>query len=155
MWRQKKKLGELRGVSLDRSWLPLSENPEHHRQNNESFSQEICSWRYRSQATVWKWCQILKQVVESQLVTSFWNRYYQWLSDIDLIYCNTSDNSYNHGFTAGKRIGVWDCHATFGHQVDTSTVRYISSLQTKSRAQWEVQQVLCNFLALEGAFDSN
>ncbi len=50
-----------------------------------------CIWRYRFQAGVWNY-QLLNQVLESQLFTSLWNRYHQWLPDIELIqtsaFCN-------------------------------------------------------------------
>ncbi len=44
MWREKNMLAgcwEATMVTLDRCWLPLSENPDHHPQKNEPFSQEM------------------------------------------------------------------------------------------------------------------
>jgi hypothetical protein len=70
-------------MSLDRSWLPLSENLDHHPPKKTNRSARSI-WRYRFSAGVWN-CQILNQVVESQLFTYLWNRYHQWLSDIELI----------------------------------------------------------------------
>jgi hypothetical protein len=76
-------------VPLERSWLPPSENPDYHRQKtNRSARRRF--WRYRFSAVVWN-CQILNQVVESHLFTSLWNKYHQWLSNIELI--QTSDFS--------------------------------------------------------------
>ncbi len=79
MWRQRRKL-----VPLDKSWLPLSWNTDHHRQKNCNRSAKRWIWRYRFSDGVWN-CQILNHVVESQLFTSLWNRYHQWLSGIELI----------------------------------------------------------------------
>ncbi len=48
-----------------------------------------------------------------------WNRYHQWLSDIELnqtVLFSTSYSRNNTWFTNGKRIGVWNCHATCGHR---------------------------------------
>ncbi len=48
-----------------------------------------------------------------------WNRYYQWLSDIEIIHEVLSSAFYsriNPSFTAGKRIGVWNCHETRIHR---------------------------------------
>jgi hypothetical protein len=104
-------------VPSNRSWFPLSENPNHHPQKTNR-SDKRCIWRYSFQAWVWN-CQILNQVVESQLFTSLWNRYHQWLSDIELIQISVFSASYsriNPCFTAGKRIGVWNCHATSRHR---------------------------------------
>jgi hypothetical protein len=47
-----------------------------------------------------------------------WYRYHQWLSDIELIQMSAFSASHtriNSCFTAGKRIGVQNCHATCGH----------------------------------------
>ncbi len=74
---------ELTFVPLDRSWLPLREIPDHNPQK-QNRSARRCIWRYRCQPGVWN-CQILNQVVESQLFTFLWNGYPQWLSDIQLI----------------------------------------------------------------------
>ncbi len=41
-------------------------------------------WRYRFLAGVWN-CHILNQVVESQLFTSLWNRFHQWLSGNEIV----------------------------------------------------------------------
>ncbi len=88
MWKQKK-VGVLASweatlVLLDRSWLPLSENPDHYPQKANR-SARRCIWRYRFQAWVWT-CQILNQVVESQLLfTSLRNEYQKSLSDVKLI----------------------------------------------------------------------
>ncbi len=43
IWRQKRKLAswEAKWVQLDRSWLPLPKNPDHHPPKNEPFSQEM------------------------------------------------------------------------------------------------------------------
>jgi hypothetical protein len=41
-----------------------------------------CVWRYRFLTGVWN-CQILNQVVESQLCASLWNRYHQRLPEIE------------------------------------------------------------------------
>ncbi len=63
-------------------------------------------------------CQNLNQVVVSQFFTSLWNRCHQWFSDIELIHTSVFSASYpriNPRFTAGKRIGVLDFHATRGH----------------------------------------
>ncbi len=70
-------------MPLDRSWDPLSANPDHHPQKTNR-SARRCIWRYCFQAGVWNW-QILNQVVESQLFTSLWNRFHQQLSDLELI----------------------------------------------------------------------
>jgi hypothetical protein len=46
----------------------------------------------------------------SQLFTSLWNRYHQWLSDIKLIQISAFSASYsriNPCFTAGNQIGVF------------------------------------------------
>jgi hypothetical protein len=43
-----------------------------------------CIWRYHLQAVVWD-CQILNQVVESQLFTSLWNGNHRRISDVKLI----------------------------------------------------------------------
>jgi hypothetical protein len=56
-------------VSLDRSWLPLSENLDHNPQKTIR-SAKRCIWRYSFMAGVWNW-QIIKHVVKSQLVRSF------------------------------------------------------------------------------------
>ncbi len=80
-----------------------------------------CIWRYRFQAGVWN-CQILNQVVKSQLFISLWNRYNQWLSDIKLNQISAFSASYfriNPCFTTGKQIGVWNCHATHRHRKTT------------------------------------
>ncbi len=109
-------------MSLDRSWLPLSENLDHHPPKKTNRSARSI-WRYRFSAGVWN-CQILNQVVESQLFTYLWNRYHQWLSDIELIqlrvFFSASYSRINTRFTAGKRIGVWNCHATRGHRETTN-----------------------------------
>jgi hypothetical protein len=68
-------------------------------------------WRYLFKGGVWK-CQILNQVAESQLFTSLWNRYHQWMSDIELIQMRAFSAFYskiNSCFTAGKQIVVWTC----------------------------------------------
>ncbi len=99
-------------MPLDRSWLPLSENPDHSQKTNRSTRR--CIWRYCFQAGVWN-CRILNQVVESQLFTSLWNRYHQWLSGVEFIQISAFSASYSGikpRSTAGKRIGVWNCHAT-------------------------------------------
>ncbi len=70
-------------VPFDRSWLPLSENPDHHPPQNEPFSQKM-HLKIPLLSGVWN-CQILNQVVESQLFTSSWNRFHQWLPEIKLI----------------------------------------------------------------------
>ncbi len=56
-------------MSLDRSWLPLSENLDHNPQKTIR-SAKRCIWRYSFMAGVWNW-QIIKHVVKSQLVRSF------------------------------------------------------------------------------------
>jgi hypothetical protein len=103
-------------VPLDRSWLPLSEN-QIVTAKKTNRSARRCIWRYRFIAEVWN-CQILNQVVESQLSTSLWNRYHRWLSDIELIQISAFSASYSWiipCFAAGKRIYVRNCHATCGH----------------------------------------
>jgi hypothetical protein len=81
-------------------------------------SDRRCIWRYDFQVRVWN-CQILNHVVESQLFTSWWKRYQKWLSDVELIQISVFSTSYswiNPCLTAGKRTGVWNCHATCGHR---------------------------------------
>ncbi len=74
---------------------------------------------FKIQTGVWN-CQILNQVVESQLLTSLWNNvppmtFWHWAqSDKDLFPAFRS--RIIPCFTAGKRIGVWNCHATRGHR---------------------------------------
>jgi hypothetical protein len=103
-------------MALDRSWLPLSENLNHHPRKTNHSSRR-CIWRHRFQAGVWN-CQILNHVA-SQLFTSLWNIYHQWISDIEFI--QTGDSSFwiNPCFTAGKWSGVWNCHITRGHRKTT------------------------------------
>ncbi len=70
---------------------------------------------------VWN-CQIINQVVESQLFTFLSNRYHQWLSDIELTQIRACSASYfrmNSCSPAGKRIGVGDCHANCWHRKTT------------------------------------
>jgi hypothetical protein len=58
----------------------------------------------------------------SALYFFFLNRYHQWLSDIELIQISASSASYcriNPCCTAGRRIGVRNCHATRGHRKTT------------------------------------
>ncbi len=120
---ENRKIGELRSdiaAILDRSWVPFSVNPDNHpTKTNRSAKRGI--WGYHFQARVWN-CQILNHVVESQFVTSWWNRYRQWLSGIKL---NQSTNfsvllqDYNPCSTAGKQIGVWYCHAACEHPKTT------------------------------------
>jgi hypothetical protein len=80
-----------------------------------------CIWTCCFQAGVWNG-QNLSQVVESQLFTSLWNGYHQWLSDIELNQMSdfsASCSTINPRFTAGKRIGVWICRSTWVHQKTT------------------------------------
>ncbi len=107
-------------VPLDRYWPPFSEILKHHPPKVNRLARRRI-WRYRLQAGVWN-CQILNQVVESQLFTSLWNKYHQWFSDFELIRIRAFSASYswvNPCFTAGKRIVVWNCHTTCGHQRTT------------------------------------
>jgi hypothetical protein len=62
-------------VPLDRSWLPLSEIPEHQPKKKKTVRAARLggNWRYRFQAGVWN-CQILNRIVESQLFTFFVKR---------------------------------------------------------------------------------
>ncbi len=75
-------------------------------------------WRYHFQVMVWD-CQIINQALESQLFTSSWGRYHQWLSsDIELVQISAFSASYSWispCFTARKRIGVWN----FSHNLQT------------------------------------
>ncbi len=86
-WEDRKNLASLLEatlVPLDTSFLPLSENLDHHhpkKKKNRSARRSI--WRYRFEAGAWN-CQILNQVEESQIFTSLWNRNHQWLLDIEL-----------------------------------------------------------------------
>ncbi len=84
-----KKVGELRGdiVSLDRSWLPLSENPDVHPPKTNR-SARTCIQSYPLLNGVGT-CQFLKHDVEPRVFTFLWNRYHQWLADIELIHINT------------------------------------------------------------------
>jgi hypothetical protein len=72
-------IGAIRQVLTPSFRKPWS---SYHKKQNRSARR--CIWRYSFQAAVWN-CQILNQVVESQLFTPLWNRYHQWLSDIELI----------------------------------------------------------------------
>ncbi len=107
-------------VPLNSSWPRLSKNHDHHpKKTNRSAWR--CIWRYRFKGRVWN-CQILNQVVQSQLFTSFWNRFHQWLSDIELNQISVFSASYpriNPCFTAGKQIRVRNWHATRGHRKTT------------------------------------
>jgi hypothetical protein len=62
----------------------------------------------------------INQVVESQLFTSCWNWFHQWLPDSELIQISAFSSSYSRMhpcFTVRKRIWVvWNRHATCGHQ---------------------------------------
>ncbi len=77
------------------------------------------------------------RVVEFQLFTSLFNRHHQRLSDIEFIQKKAFSTSYsriNPCFTAGKRTGVVNCHATLGHR---KTTIYISIVYKKlSRNPW-------------------
>ncbi len=93
---------------------------------------------------VWN-CQILNQVVESQLFTFLWNRYHQWLSDIELIQISAFSASYSRispRFTAGEQTGVWDCHETRGHQI-TTVFRFIvyGAIYTAFFSFWQSQTI--------------
>jgi hypothetical protein len=58
-------------------------------------------------------------VSDLQLV---WNRYHQWLSDIELNQIRAFSASYlsiNPRFTARKRMGFWNCHTTCWHRRTT------------------------------------
>ncbi len=66
-----------------------------------------------------QYCQNVQKIVEFQLFTSLWNRYRHWLFDIELIdkcFCSDSHSRIHLCFTAGKRIGIWNCHATWRHR---------------------------------------
>jgi hypothetical protein len=96
-------------VPLDRSRLPLLEHPDHHLQKTNRSARRYI-WRCRFSAGFWN-CQSLNKAVESQLFTCLWNIYHHWLSDINLNQIIGFSDSYsrtNPGFTAGKRIGVWN-----------------------------------------------
>ncbi len=102
-------------VPLIISWLSLSEDPDH---NPKKTVQPRDAFEDIAFKPVWK-CQILNQIVESHLFTSFWNRYHQWLSDIELIQRSALSASYpsvNPSFIAGKQSGVGNCHETGGHR---------------------------------------
>jgi hypothetical protein len=78
---------------------------------------------------------------ESQLFTSFWSRYHQWLPDIEANLINPFSNSYstiNSCFTAGKRTGIWNCHATCTHWKTTIStyVVYASIAQACDLLTW-------------------
>jgi hypothetical protein len=97
---RKNDIGDIRYVLTPSIRKPRSASPK-----NKPFSQDIF-WRYCFSAEVWN-CQILNQVVESQLFISLWNRYHRWLSDMELIQTSAFSASYpriNPGFTAGKRF---------------------------------------------------
>jgi hypothetical protein len=101
-------------------WLHLLENLDHHFQKTNR-SARRCIWWYRFWDAVWN-CQILNQVVASQLFTSLRNKYHQWLSDIELNQISVfsaSCSRINPCFTVGKRTGVWNRHASRGHQEKT------------------------------------
>ncbi len=72
-------------VSLDRSWLPLSENANFRPspKKNELFSQDMHS-KLPTLDRV-ETCQFLKHDVEPRVFTFMWNRYHQWLVDTELI----------------------------------------------------------------------
>jgi hypothetical protein len=61
----------------------------------------------------------LEPGLESQPFTCLWNKYHQWLSDVQLIqmigFSSFRYISEYTCFTAGKGIGVWGCHASHGH----------------------------------------
>ncbi len=140
----RKKVGELRGdiwchlIGLDSLFQKTSIiTPQ-----KTNRSARRCVWRYCFKAGVWN-CQILNQVVESQLFTSLWNRYHQWLFDIELIQVSAFSASYssiNSCFTAGKRIGVWKCHATFGRW---KTTIFPSIVYAKPNAFFPLQTLFC------------
>jgi hypothetical protein len=78
-----------------------------------------CVSIYRFQAVVWN-CQILNKLAESQLFTSSWDKYHQWLSDIKIIRTSAFLSLLFQDkplFTdCSKANGVWSCHATRGQR---------------------------------------
>jgi hypothetical protein len=68
-------------VTLDRYWLPHSENHNLNLQHRKTKgSARRCIWRYHFSARVWN-CQIPNQVVESQLFNSLWNKQHEGFPD--------------------------------------------------------------------------
>ncbi len=56
-------------VPLERSWLPLPENPDHYLLKTMNRPARRYIWRYRFYAKVWN-CQTLNQAVQSLLFTT-------------------------------------------------------------------------------------
>jgi hypothetical protein len=63
---------------------------------------------------------MLNQVVESQLFTSLWkntpNGFLTLSSIIQVLFSPYSHSRIYNCFITGKRIEVWNCHATCGHR---------------------------------------
>ncbi len=119
------KVSELRGDIGAIRWvlIPSFNKPRSSSAKDEPFSQER-HLKIPLLSRGWN-CQILNQVVESELSTSFWNRYHQqWLSDIELnqisvFFFLVLIQGLTPCFTAGKRILVWNCHVTCEHRNTT------------------------------------
>jgi hypothetical protein len=134
MWRQKR-ICELR-VDIGAIWSVLTtfRKPWSSLPKTNPLVRR-CIWRYSFQAGVWN-CRILNQIVESQLLTTFYDIFHQWLSDIELNQMSAFSASYskiNPRFTTGKRIGVWNCHATRGHRQTNDHLCILSVCVTKIR----------------------
>ncbi len=91
------------------SWLPPSENPDVHPQKTNR-SDRTCIQSYRLLTGVGT-CQFLNYDVEPRVFTFPWNRYHQWLADIELIQISTffgflfQDEPVFHGWKAKRG---WD-----------------------------------------------
>jgi hypothetical protein len=82
--------------------------------------------------------------VESQLFTALWNRYHQWLPDIELIQIRLFPASYakiNPRFTAGMRSGVVTCQSTRGHRKTTT----VASIVYDSAYEWKHNAYFSSF----------
>jgi hypothetical protein len=82
--------------------------------------------------------QIINQVVASQLLSSLWNMYHRWRSDIELNQISVFSASYSRikpGFTCGKRICVSNRHASYGHKKATflKSIVYVHACWRKTQ----------------------
>jgi hypothetical protein len=145
-------------MPLDRPWLLLSENLDHHPPKNEPCCQEM-HLKIPLSSRVWN-CQILNQVVESQLLISSRNRNHHWLSDIKLIQMSAFSASYsriNLCFTVGKLVWVRNCHTARDHRKTTVFTSIVYAMWAHGRSAYSKKKIawMLGWSAIKGKKKKN
>ncbi len=106
-------------MSLDRSWLNRNDHTMVPRKRTLYQGDAFEDTVFKPGFTNFK---ILNEVVESQVFTSLWNTYHQYgiLTSSSFRKVNFQVlfffSMFTSCFTAGKRIVIWNCHATLGNR---------------------------------------